>query len=259
MSEKSEMRPGGRAAARTRRGAGGFTLVELLIVIAIIMLLLCLLFPAIHRVQDDARTVQCLSNVRQLTAASILYAQGNNGNLPSPGWKMAGEVCWLYGNLQMDRLTDLTNGVLWAYMGGSYRAYRCPSDPQPNDTDPLPSRPNNSRMITSYCSNGSWCRYGAKGYDASRKSWNTYKVGDFAAEDVLFWEAWEAKDGGWWWDGSNNPWEGMTYRHNDRGIVGCADGHVERMPTATYYALAGTAAPAVRNRLWNTPYSPSGH
>ena len=248
-----------REPGRARRAARGFTLVELLVVIAIIMLLVCLLFPAIHRVQDDARTIQCLSNVRQLSAGCILYAQANNGNLPSPNWrKYDPEVGWLYANAKMDHLADLTNGLVWPYMGGSFRSYRCPSDPQPNENDPqsVPWRPLNSRMITSYCSNGSWCKYGGRDYDTARNQWTTYKVGDFAAEDVLFWEPWEdTPSAGYWWDGSNYPTEGMTFRHNDRGIVGCADGHAERMASADYYALTTVST---RNRLWNAPYSANG-
>jgi prepilin-type N-terminal cleavage/methylation domain-containing protein len=59
---------GGMSACRK-----GFTLVELLIVILLIALLVALLLPTFGRVWEQARQVQCLSNMRQLTAAYIRY------------------------------------------------------------------------------------------------------------------------------------------------------------------------------------------
>jgi prepilin-type N-terminal cleavage/methylation domain-containing protein len=58
--------------SRSSRGKG-FTLVELLVVIAIIAILAALLFPALARAKHKARDVQCVSNLKQMSAAGLMY------------------------------------------------------------------------------------------------------------------------------------------------------------------------------------------
>jgi prepilin-type N-terminal cleavage/methylation domain-containing protein len=59
----------------------GFTLVELLIVIGIIALLVSILLPAANRAREMSRRTVCLSNIRQLTAAWLMYAGEHQGRL----------------------------------------------------------------------------------------------------------------------------------------------------------------------------------
>lgn len=60
-----------------------FTLVELLIVIAIIGVLVGLLMPAISGARESARRAACTSNLRQLGAGLVAYATDNNQKLPA--------------------------------------------------------------------------------------------------------------------------------------------------------------------------------
>jgi prepilin-type N-terminal cleavage/methylation domain-containing protein/prepilin-type processing-associated H-X9-DG protein len=67
----------------------GFTLVELLVVIAIIAVLIAMLLPALTRARAQANSVKCLSNLRQLGQALVLYNTNNRGfNVPSYNMKM---------------------------------------------------------------------------------------------------------------------------------------------------------------------------
>ncbi len=53
----------------------GFTLIELLVVIAIIAILAAILFPVFARAREKARQSSCLSNVKQIVLAGMMYAQ----------------------------------------------------------------------------------------------------------------------------------------------------------------------------------------
>ncbi len=70
--------PGGER----RAGDAGFTLLELLVVIAVIALLASLLLPALGRAKRSAHATACISNLHQIGLALQLYVEDNEHRLP---------------------------------------------------------------------------------------------------------------------------------------------------------------------------------
>ncbi len=77
------------AAERRARGRR-MTLVELVTVLVIVGVLAAILFPVFAKAREDARSVSCLSNIKQLCLALQMYAEDNHDYLPPlVGWEKA--------------------------------------------------------------------------------------------------------------------------------------------------------------------------
>ncbi|MFA7237157.1 MAG: DUF1559 domain-containing protein [Phycisphaeraceae bacterium] len=70
---------------RPRKPLHGFTLVELLVVVAIIAVLMAVLQPSLSRARESARTVVCASNLKHIGLGTMMYASDWTGYLPPDG------------------------------------------------------------------------------------------------------------------------------------------------------------------------------
>ena len=100
----------------------GFTLIELLVVIAIIALLMGILLPALQRVKKQARTVYCLSSLKQIGIAMTAYALDNDDFIPRA---LDNEVKWILAFIPYlgNEFKGITN-----YR--DVKVYQCPSFPR---------------------------------------------------------------------------------------------------------------------------------
>lgn len=144
-----------------RRPSGGFTLIELLVVIAIIAILAAILFPVFAKSREAARKAQCLSNMRQLALAHLMYAADYDDVLPLQGQPAVND-CRDGGPTGGPlRLCDQQHNFgVWGATEEYYKSLgvlKCPSDPGPEDLKNtwFSNRPSGETYKTSsYAANG---------------------------------------------------------------------------------------------------------
>ena len=81
-SQRGSNQPTPRKFGFTPRQGVAFTLIELLVVIAIIAILAAILFPVFAQAREKARAISCISNLKQLGTATMMYAQDFDETYP---------------------------------------------------------------------------------------------------------------------------------------------------------------------------------
>ena len=241
---------GGRLPAGRWR-TSGFTLVELLVVVAILAVLAGMLLPSLSRARLRAGTVGCISNLRQLSIAWLLYA-GDCRDWLSPSETTVGRPDyprWVEGYYSaIMSVEDATNTALLLDPGpghlGPYlreaRVFRCPDD----DARANQYRPSGPRRARSYSMNN-YVVLGTAAIGGHLESGLIYdpmaivRMGDFRAKSpsdffvFLDAHALTLANGAFLLDAFLPPrefaWVGTwpAGRHGRRCPVNFADGHIE--------------------------------
>ena len=146
QNESKGMRHERRAKCKwDGRTSRAFTLVELLVVIAVIAILATLLLPSLNKAKLRAWGIQCMSNHKQLALAWRMYAEDNRdvlvyaSNMPDPGFPqhvVLDEYAWTQVHMDFDPLNrgnwdinyNMVKRPLWPYTGKNAKIYRCPGD-----------------------------------------------------------------------------------------------------------------------------------
>jgi prepilin-type processing-associated H-X9-DG protein/prepilin-type N-terminal cleavage/methylation domain-containing protein len=117
----------------TPRARHAFTLVEILVVLAIITLLAMLLFPAFEAAQNNANRSVCQSNLKQLALGMQMYVSDYDGTYPP--YRQEWDTGWSGGNVAtlVSTVTNQWNAKGWATMIEPYtknsELLQCPSAP----------------------------------------------------------------------------------------------------------------------------------
>jgi len=191
-----------------------FTLIELLVVIAIIAILAAILFPVFAQAKEAAKKTQCLSNVKQLGTAQVLYMGDYDDSFAPPFCGPVPGPDYINDNMTWDRLIQpyLKNLQMLA----------CPSDQYSPTVNTLKGKIKRSYTMPS---NMGW-RWWDSGPWGVTFGVNQSQVG-FPSITVLFYERDNCNDGQWDWcavgDGTNE----LAHRHSKMSNLGYVDSHAK--------------------------------
>lgn len=205
--------PCGNRNSPSRRGALAFSLIELVVVLAMLAMLACLGLPRRKTSRSQSQMAVDLNNVRQVLMASHLYATENNDYLAHPTWggDLTGPDGWAYATQNQGRIPNgpaappscagqgetsaaFSNQVLFFKIGqlgpylGDYRTMWCPKDVATRGVGRWKTlwlgRP---VKLASYCWNGTIGGYVGL-FGPALPTGKTYKLSDFLPTDWQMWE-----------------------------------------------------------------------
>ncbi|HEV2456693.1 MAG TPA: prepilin-type N-terminal cleavage/methylation domain-containing protein [Verrucomicrobiae bacterium] len=236
----------------------GFTLVELLVVIAVIVIITAILLPILSKGKQAVQNVSCLNNLRQLEMCCHAYSVDNGDYLPpnEPGGFVSAPSStntpsivtnnsWCPGIAPLDMtVANVQAGIIYPY-NNSPGIYRCPADVSTVDGHPTVLR------ARSYCMDISlYCDDAVNTFKKYTEIRNPSPAQLFVFIDTQEDDIWDATFGifdsssyfaGYWLDLAAD-------RHSRGANLSFADGHVEHWHWK---------APKIYQGPWWPAYSPA--
>ena len=122
----------GKTMKSVKKSIFNFTLIELLVVIAIIAILAAMLMPALNKARETARRSSCLSQLKTMASATMMYADNNKDYIP-PGLRYnswsASDFWW---SILVQTIKPGVPGKNYnTVMNGNYKIFVCPSEGVP--------------------------------------------------------------------------------------------------------------------------------
>jgi len=111
-----------------KAGKKNFTLLELLIVVAIIAILAGTLLPALNKARQTALRIGCTSNLKQLGTLCLLYAADNNGYTPGINYDLSD--AGLVAHSWMQQLYEIQNPGKKYAPKVNPGIFKCPANPE---------------------------------------------------------------------------------------------------------------------------------
>ena len=235
--------------ANSRRA---FTVVELLVDIAIIGILAALLLPALARSKENANRVSCLNNQKQLDLAWQMYADQSSGLLALNDWDFRSvnvvespSNSWVTGNAALDtNPATITSGSIYPYVKDA-RLYRCSVDRSLVLGTAIPTL----RSYTLSCYMGGPeedIEYDVTPVSRTSQIQKPSATLTFLEEDIL-----TIDDGHFLYSTTITNWMNVpAWRHHNGDVLAFADGHLEywkwrsALPTSTYFEGVAVTNPA---------------
>ncbi len=267
----------------------GFTVIELMVVLATLGVLAAMLVPALAQTRQNSQVVQCLANQRQLAVAWIMFARDNNDRLVqnrgldnAPNTYLGNPLLmadlkpgaihqdWCPGNMRVQAVANsqdlwIEAGLLYPYLK-SLQVYHCPADKTlvPHGVAPPIQKPavrtySMNNWVGSVTSTGAAVPWAGGGWYVYTKLSDMVKPGP-SKTWVFIEESPYSLDDGYFIVDPNEitMWNGLpAVLHGNASVLAYADGHSDTHRWTDQNMITAPATPPSPGNVMGIPADPN--